>query len=412
MLAGTTHISGLPDLFLERPALRRFIVIRSLDELATQMVNVAVGWRVYAATHDPMSLAYIGLAQFASTFALTLLGGEVSDRFDRRRVITFALVAQSLCLALFAIWSITATRSVAPVYVLLILTGAARAFLSPAMSATLPHVARGEAFPRAVAAASSAFQVCAILGPAIGGLLYAASGSGAFIAATALCLFAATQSLGLPTGRFAASDAERIAGDQSLFAGVRAILSNRTLFALISLDLFAVLFGGVAALLPIYAQDILAVGPFGLGCLRSAPGIGSALIGLFLTHRAVTRDAGKLMLIAVAGFGFSTVVFALSANFWLSLAALAAVGGFDMVSMVIRQTLIQIATPDAMRGRVSAVNWVFIGASAELGDFESGLAASLLGAASAALFGGVATLVVVALWAALYPELRRAETMT
>jgi hypothetical protein len=196
--------------------------------------------------------------------------------------------------------------------------------------------------------------------------------------------------------------------DQGILAGIRYAHSNPFLLSLVSLDLFAVLLGGVTALLPIYAENILFVGPFGLGCLRCAPGVGAALVGLVLAHRTIERSAGKRMLACVAGFGVATVVFALSANFWLSLTALTLAGGFDMVSMVIRQTLVQISTPDAMRGRVSALNWVFVGTSSELGEFESGATAALFGTVPAALLGGLGTLAVVALWAAFFPELRGA----
>jgi MFS family permease len=396
-----------PRLLRERPALRDFIFIRAAAELAAQMLNVALGWRLYAATNDPMSLAYVGLAQFAPSLALVLIGGQAADRFDRRRVVALSLAVETLCFAIFAAWSFTAEQAVAPIYLLIAVIGGARAFFSPAVSALLPRVAGEKDLPRAVAAVSSVFQACSILGPAIGGLLYAISGPGVFVAAAALLFAATVQARRLP----ASGEAPNTASDRGLLAGVKAIVSNPLLFALISLDLFAVLLGGVSALLPIYAKDILAVGPFGLGCLRGAPGLGAAFVGLLLAHRAIKRGAGKLMLAAVAGFGLATIVFALSANLWLSLIALAAAGGFDMISMVIRQTMIQVATPDALRGRVSAVNWAFIGASAELGDFESGVAAALFGAAPAALVGGLATLIVVALWAALFPELREADRL-
>jgi hypothetical protein len=265
----------------------------------------------------------------------------------------------------------------------------------------LPNIVSTGDFPRAVASASSAFQICTIAGPAIGGLIYAIGGRAAFAAAAGLYLFAMAQARRLPAGGRAESS-----GDRSMLAGVRYVRSNRLLLALLSLDLFAVLLGGVTALLPIYARDILAVGPVGLGCLRCAPGVGAAVVGLILARRSIGDGAGESMLSCVAGFGMATVVFALSTSFWLSLAALMAAGGFDMVSMVIRHTLVQVATPDAMRGRVSAINWVFIGASAELGEFESGAAAALFGTVPAALLGGLGTLVVVGLWTMMFPELR------
>lgn len=398
---------SLLQLFARWPAFRRFVVIRAADELASQMLNVAVGWYVYAVTRDPMSLAYVGLAQFAPTIGFVLIGGQYADRFDRRRIIGLALLVQTTCVAAFGAWSLSETPTVAPVYLLLFAIGVARAFSSPAMSATLPHLVGANEFPRAVAAASSTFQVFAIAGPAIGGLIYAASGPAMFAVATVLYGVAMFQAFNLGEVRARPKAGDKPSVDQGILAGIRYVRSNRLLLGLISLDLFAVLLGGVTALLPIYARDILLVGPFGLGWLRCAPGIGAAIVGLFLAHRSIDRNAGPLMLACVAGFGVATVVFALSSNFWISIAALAAAGGFDMVSMVIRQTLVQISTPDAMRGRVSAVNWIFIGASNELGEFESGATAALFGTVPAAVIGGIGTLVVVALWARVFPELRR-----
>jgi hypothetical protein len=245
-----------------------------------------------------------------------------------------------------------------------------------------------------------------IIGPALGGLIYALSAPGLFAVVAALYFAAALAVHGITVGAQTSG-----AADQSILAGVRYVRANRLLLALTSLDLFAVLLGGVTALLPIYARDILAVGPAGLGGLRCAPGVGAAVVGFVLARRTVQRRAGKRMLASVAGFGAATIVFALSTNLWLSLAALIALGGFDMVSMVIRGTLVQISTPDAMRGRVNAVNGVFISASSELGQFESGATAALFGAVPSALLGGVGTLAAVALWSWIFPELPQADKL-
>jgi MFS family permease len=382
--------------------LGRFLAIRTADELASQMLNVAIGWYVYSATHNPMSLAYAGLAQFLPNAAMALVAGHAADRFERRRVVAWALFAQGVGLAGFTAWTVVGAASAAPVYVLLLLMGAARSFGSPSMSALLPNVVSDEEFPRAVAAATSTMQICTIAGPAVGGMLYAVGGRVVFAVAAALYFAAITQAWRLPAGA-----PRSVSTDESMLAGIRYVRSNRLLLGLLSLDLFAVLLGGVTALLPIYARDILAVGPIGLGWLRCAPGAGAAVVGLLLARRSIDHSAGRTMLACVAGFGAATVVFAVSMNFWLSLGALAIAGGFDMVSMVIRQTMLQVATPDAMRGRVSAVNWVFIGASNELGEFESGATAALFGTVPAALIGGLGTLAVVGLWAILFPELRR-----
>jgi MFS family permease len=406
MALNTSAKISLLHLLRARPALRSFIGIRISDELGSQMLNVGIGWYVYTTTHNPMSLAYVGLAQFLPNIGIVLIAGQAADRFDRRKIIGLSLLIQTLCVAAFGAWSAVRAPSAKPVYLLLLIMGSARAFSFPAMSATLPRVVDSEEFPRAVAASSSAFQICTIIGPAIGGVIYAISGTAMFAVAAGLYFLAMTQTRRLAGASVAAGQPENELTDKSILAGIRYIRSNRLLLSLISLDLFAVLLGGVTALLPIYAKDILAVGPMGLGCLRCAPGAGAAVIGLLLAHRTIERSAGKVMLACVAGFGAATVAFAISKSFWLSIGALIVAGGFDMVSVVIRQTMVQTSTPDAMRGRVSAVNWAFIGASSELGEFESGATAALFGTVPAALLGGLGTLAVVAIWSQIFPELR------
>lgn len=398
-------------LLRERPALRGFIVMRAADDLGSLMLNVAIGWYVYVATGTPMGLAYVGLAQFLPNLSVALFAGQAADRFDRRRVLTLSLSVQSLCLAVFAVWAWLTPPTAGPVYVLLVIIGAARAFAAPASAALLPRLVDAAEFPRAVAVASSASQIIRIGGPAVGGIVYALSGPAVFAASTALAALAAALACRLPAGRAHPGAAVPAISDRSILGGIRFIRSNRLLLSLISLDLFAVLLGGVSALLPIYARDILLAGPIGLGLLRCAPGVGAAIVGLFLAHRAIGRDPGRLMLVCVAGYGVSTVVFALSRDMFLSLAALCAAGGFDMVSMVIRQTLVQLTTPDEMRGRVSAVNFVFVGASFQLGEFESGVAAALVGTVAAAALGGIGTLSVVFLWSRIFPELRRVQSL-
>ena len=386
-------------------ALRAYTALRTADELAAQMLNVAIAWYVYAATHNPMSLAYVGLAQFLPNMAMTLFAGHVADRCDRRAVVRISAFAQMTGVAAFGWWCATGRASAAPVYLLVLALGLARALAAPAASAMLPQLVGAKDLPRAVAVSSSGFQIAGIAGPAVGGLLYAFSAPALFAAVAGLYGFALLCTRGLKTAMPSA------ATKGNALAGIRYVRSNRLLLSLISLDLFAVLLGGVTALLPIYASDILHTGPAGLGWLRCAPGAGAALVGLLLTRRAAARGAGRRMLACVAGFGLATIGFAISTNFWLSFVALLAAGGFDMVSMVIRQTLIQTATPDAMRGRVSAVSWIFIGASSELGEFESGVTAAWFGAMPAALLGGLGTLAVVALWAAIFPELRNCDTV-
>jgi MFS family permease len=347
-----------------------------------------------------MSLAYAGLAQFIPNIALSLIAGQASDRFDRRKITGLSLLVQALCAATLGGLSAASAQSVTPIYLLLLVIGIARTLSAPALPSMLPQLVSASEFPRAVAASSSAYQMCSIVGPALGGLLYAFNAPGLFALVTALYCVAVFE-----TSRLQASAQPSELADKSILAGVRYVRRNRLLLALTSLDLFAVLLGGVTALLPIYAKDILAVGPAGLGCLRCAPGLGAAIVGLFLAHRTIESGSGKKMLASVAGFGFATIVFALSNNLWLSLIALVSLGGFDMVSMVIRGTLLQISTPDAMRGRVNALNGMFISASSELGQFESGVTAALFGAVPAAILGGVGTLAIVALWTWIFPEL-------
>jgi len=394
----------------QRRAFRGFLVIRAVDELSVQMLNVAIAWYVYAVTHNPMSLAFVGLARFLPNLGVALIAGQAADRVDRRRIIGLSLFLQALCGAGLSVLCASGSH-IQLVYLLLIFLGAAQAFAAPALSATLPHLVTEEEFPRSVAVVSSAFQICSLAGPALGGLIYALSGPGVFAISAALYLIALTQVRRLADDDQIARVAISVVADQGVLAGARYIRSNRLLLSMISLDLFAVLLGGVTALLPIYAKDILAVGPSGLGCLRCAPGVGAAVIGLVLAHRTVKNHAGRTMLGCVAGFGLAIVVFAVSTKLWLSLVALGAAGGFDMVSMVIRQTLVQVATPDSMRGRVSAVQWMFIGASSELGEFESGATAALFGTMPAALLGGLGTLMVVAIWSRIFPELRRADML-
>jgi MFS family permease len=398
-------------LLRERPALRGFIAIRACDDLGSNMLNVAIGWYVYLATGTPMGLAYVGLSQFLPNLAVALVAGHVADRFDRRRVLAVALTVQAVCLAVFAVWAWVAPPTAGPVYVLLVIIGAARAFNAPSSAALLPRLVEAAEFPRAVAAASSVSQIFRIAGPAVGGIVYAVGGPAVFAVSMGLTALGAALAYFLPPGRPQSASATAATADRSVLGGIRFIRANRILLALISLDLFAVLLGGVSALMPIYARDILSVGPIGLGLLRCAPGAGAAVVGFALAHRSVGLGAGKLMLACVAGYGVSIVVFALSTHLWLSLAALLFAGGFDMVSMVIRQTWIQLTTPDEMRGRVSAVNFVFVGASFQLGEFESGVTAALFGTVPAAALGGLGTLGVVFLWSRIFPELRRTQRL-
>jgi MFS family permease len=374
--------------------------------MALQMQMVAIGWQVYDLTRNPLDLGLVGLAEFLPAPLLVFLTGHAADRFERRRIVCGGHAVQTLAAVLLLALALRGTE-VWPILAVAVLLGIARAFSAPASRAMTPILVPAAVLPNAVAWRTSAMQASFVGGPALGGLLYAA-GAEVVYGAAAVLLLAATL-LMLAMGRRPPPLTTEKPGFASIFAGVAFIWRRRLLFGLISLDLFAVLFGGATALLPIYARDILMVGPEGLGVLRAAPAVGAVVVALALARWPVQRAIGRTMFLVVAIFGLGTIVFGVSENFRLSLAALAVLGAADSVSVFIRSTLMPLATPDAMRGRVTAVEMVFIGASNELGAFESGVAAALLGTVPAVVFGGVATLAVVALWIRWFPELYRID---
>jgi MFS family permease len=372
---------------------------------------VAIGWHVYSATGRALDLGYVGLSQFAPAALLSLAGGHVADRFDRRNVLAIVQSVYALASLTLLVAAVTRPTSVAPVYVVSVLLGAARAFGGPAGQALLPSLVPPEHFGSAVAWSSSLWQLATILGPALGGAVFALFGAAAHVYALAAALHVAATLVLLriePRGRGAPP---KETGWADAVAGVRYVLHNRLLLGSISLDLFAVLLGGATALLPVFARDVLDVGPVGLGVLRSAPAAGAALVAIVIAYRPLRHRVGATMLFCVFLFGLATVGFGLSRSVYVSLACLAIAGGADMVSVVIRHTLVQLATPDEMRGRVSAVNMVFIGASNELGEFESGVTAALFGAVRAVVLGGIGTCVVVAAWTVAFPGLRRVDSL-
>ncbi len=379
--------------------------------LAIQIQSVAVAWQVYDMTSRARDLGFVGLAQFLPMVGLSPITGHIADRFDRRLVVllcNLGIFVSSLLL-LATTWA--HVEHVYIVYVILMFYGAMRAFLGPANSALITHLVPIEEFPAAVTWSSTTWQVATVVGPALGGVLYGISGNAghAYAAGAILGLLAMICVLGLHvrTGRM-----ERKGTSMStLLAGVRYVFSQKIVLGSITLDLFAVLLGGAVALLPIYARDILHTGPSGLGLLRSAPAIGAALVAIWLAFHPLRRKVGLQLFACVGIFGVATIVFALSRVYWLSLAALVVTGAADMVSVVVRGTVVQIATPAAMRGRVSAVNQVFVGASNELGEFESGLTADWFGTVPAAVMGGVATCIVVVACFYLFPKLRRVDRL-
>lgn len=390
------------------PAFRRFFAARFLAGMAQQIHNVGLGWLVYDRTGSAMALGLVGLAAFAPALLLALASGHVADRFDRRMIVTVCWTLVALADGALALLSLQPDGPVWPVYAVAVLVGAARAFANPAGQALLPSLVPRDVFPGAVSLMASAWQSSSIIGPAIGGLLYILGP--AMVFGTSAACFAVSAAFVFSLGPRPGAGGGRPTLE-SLFAGIAFIRSRPVVLGAISLDLFAVLLGGATALLPIYARDILHTGPWGLGLLRSMPALGAVAMSVLLAWRPLQRGAGRKIIVAVAVFGAATLVFGLSETLWLSMAALFVTGAADMVSVVVRQTLVQLETPDEMRGRVAAVNSVFIGASNELGEFESGALAAAIGPVGSVVLGGIGTLAVAAAWVRLFPQLWRRDRL-
>jgi MFS family permease len=382
---------------------------RFLASIALQMQAVGIGWQVYDVSRDPLDLGLVGLVSFLPAILLVLVTGHVADRFDRRFVIMVCYALEMLCAGALFVLAWEGLSAVWPIFVVLVGLGTARAFASPAVQAFMPNLVPPADFSSALAWNSTAWQIATIGGPAVGGLLYALGPGAVYGTATAFLALAALL-MALMRFRRAKTAVEPASWD-TLVAGIRFIRSKQVILGAISLDLFAVLFGGATALLPIYARDILEIGPWGLGMLRSAPALGATVVAVVLAYRPVRRLAGRTLFIAVGLFGVATVVFGASSSVWLSLVALAVLGGADMISVFVRQSLVLIRTPDEMRGRVNAVNMVFVGASNEVGEFESGSVAALVGAVASAIIGGVCTIAIAGLWAHWFPALRRVDRL-
>lgn len=382
---------------------------RVFSAVAFQVSAVAVGWQVYELTGSAFNLGLVGLAQFLPMVILTLAAGHVADRRDRRAIVRTCQFIEGCAVATLALGSHAGWLQVTGIFVAVACVGAARSFENPTMAALLPGLVPASLFPRAAALSSSAMQTAVIVGPALGGLLYAAGPTAPYACAASLFLLAGVLSTLIRASRSPASASES-RGFRSVFTGIAFIRNQRAVLGAISLDLFAVLLGGATALLPIYARDILHTGPWGLGMLRSAPAVGALVMSVILARRPVGRRVGQTMFTAVIVFGAATVVFAVSSSMVLSFAALCVLGAADVFSVVIRLTLVQLATPDHMRGRVSAVNALFIGTSNQLGEFESGVTAALFGTIPAVVIGGVGTIIIALLWMRLFPEIRRIDT--
>lgn len=373
------------------------------------MIVVGVGWYVYELTNSALALGLVGLAIFLPTVSLALVTGHVADTFDRAKIVGVCYGLIAIVAAGLTAMAMTHTGHVWVIYGLLALMGTARAFANPASQALVPTLVPKAQFSSAVAFNSSLWQIAVVAGPSVGGLLYALGPSVVFGAATVALALAAIMALTI-SRRGEAAPREKPTWS-SLVAGIGFIRANPEIMGAISLDLFAVLLGGAASLMPIMARDVLNTGPWGLGLLRSGPAVGGFIVGLWLTHFPIRRHLGHVMFAGVTVFGVMTIVFGLSTSLPLSLIALIIMGGADMLSVFVRQNLVQMETPDAMRGRVAAVNTVFIGASNELGDFESGLVAAAIGAVPAVIVGGLGTLAIAGLWAWAFPALRKRDRL-
>jgi len=400
-VAATTLLRQPPFLF--------FLLSRSLTRFASQIGAVAIGWQIYDLTGSAFDLGMVGLVQFLPTALLVFVAGHAADRFERKRVVQLCQLAEAAT-ALFLCWgSYGGWLTEVHIFVATFVLGMAGAFESPTIAALLPLIAPQGSLQRATALSSAAAQLATITGPALGGIAYALAPGLPYGIMLGFWLFAAVLSGGIRITEPEADKDTAIADD--IFAGVRFIRNNPAILGTISLDLFAVLFGGVTALLPIYARDILNAGPSGLGILRAAPAVGALFMTTILARHAIDRAVGLRMFQAVIVFGVATIVFALSHWMWLSVLALAVLGAADTISVVIRFSLVQLATPNDMRGRVGAVNFLFINASNYLGQFESGVAAALLGTVASAVLGGVATVAIALVWMKLFPSLREVERL-
>jgi MFS family permease len=387
----------------------RFFFARFLLSFSQQIVSVAVGWQMYDQTGSAIYLGLIGLVQFLPSLLLILVTGSVADRYNRRAIASLCSLVAALCTLTLLGMTMTGTFSPIPVFAVLLVFGIERAFMSPAVQSLAPNLVPADDLSNAIAWNSSSWQLASITGPVIGGLLY---GINAHTAYTVAVVFAA---LGAGLLFLIPKPAQKTTGEAKswdmILGGFKFIRTEKVVLGAISLDLFAVLLGGATALMPIFARDILTLGPWGLGLLRSAPGVGAIVMAVLLATYPLKHRAGVYMFIGVALFGLGTIAFGLSENVELSIAALALMGAADMVSVYVRESLIALWTPDQLRGRVNAVNMVFVGASNELGEFRAGTMASVFGAVPAVVIGGIGTLVVAALWASGFPQLRKIDTL-
>lgn len=394
---------------LHHPAYVKYLAALVAAGFAVQIISVSVSWQIYDLTRNPLYLGYVGLVQFLPAMALVLFTGLAADKFNRRMIMAACYGLEVACAAGLLWLTLAGSTAIAPIFAVLFVFGVARAFMNPAADALAPNLLPREAIPHGISLSSMQWQFTIIVGPVIGGLLYwfapwAAYGSGVALMTLALMLVFAI-------GRVPQPNHAEETSLSMILAGFKFIRSEPVVLGAISLDLFAVLLGGAVALMPVYATDILHAGPLGLGILRAAPGIGAVVVAIYLAKYSIPPMAGVILFSCVAAFGVATVIFGISRWVPLSIAALILVGGFDMVSVYVRETLMQLWTKDEVRGRVNAVNRVFIGASNELGEFRAGVMAAWLGATSAVVLGGMGSVAIAAIWPRLFPKLRDIRTL-
>ncbi|EJT03545.1 MFS transporter [Rhizobium sp. CCGE 510] len=387
----------------------RFFLARFLLSFSQQIVSVAVGWQMYDQTGSAIYLGLIGLVQFLPSLLLMLVTGSVADRYNRRAIAALCSLVSALCTLALLVMTAMGTFTPLPVFAVLLIFGIERAFMSPAVQSLAPNLVPEQDLSNAIAWNSSSWQLAAITGPVLGGLLYGVSAPTAYTVAVIFSVLGAALLYMIP------KPVQKTTGETKSWAmilgGFSFIRAEKVVLGAISLDLFAVLLGGATALMPIFARDILTLGPWGLGLLRSAPGLGAIVMAILLAAYPLKHRAGIYMFIGVALFGLGTIIFGISTNTEVSIAALALMGAADMVSVYVRESLIALWTPDQLRGRVNAVNMVFVGASNELGEFRAGTMASIFGAVPAVVIGGIGTLAVAAIWASSFPKLRRIDTL-
>ena len=404
-------VSTTPDRFaaFRHAAYARFFAARFLAVFATQIISVSVGWQMYDVTRSTFYLGLIGLFQFLPSLVLILVTGSVADRYNRRAIVSICMVVSALCAAALLALTVTGAFAPLPVFAVLVVFGIERAFMAPAVQSLAPNLVPEQDLANSIAWNSSSWQAASIVGPVAGGLLY---GLGPLVAySVALVFMAAAAVLVFMVPKPPQKTVREAVTFDSMLAGFRFIRSEKVVLGVISLDLFAVLLGGAVALMPVFARDVLVLGPWGLGLLRAAPGVGAILVALILAAYPIRHRAGLLMFAGVGLFGAATVLFGLSQTAWLSIVALFVMGASDMISVYVRETLIALWTPDAVRGRVNAVNMVFVGASNELGEFRAGTMASIFGAVPAVVIGGFGTLAVSVVWATSFSKLRRIDSL-